>query len=117
MKLFIKYCSVGVINTAIHWLIFLFCVYILNQNQSISNVIGFAIAVSFSYLVNSKYTFNTQYKLKSYLLYSLSMTAIAYLVGYLSDYINLPPILTLISFSLFSLVCGFCASLIIFNRQ
>ncbi|WP_392552773.1 GtrA family protein [Orbus wheelerorum] len=117
LKVFIKYSGVGVINTAIHWLIFLLCFYCFSLKQATSNLIAFAIAVTFSYLINSVFTFKVKYRVKNYLLYCFSMAAIAYFVGYFSDYIQLPFLLTLITFSFISLISGFYFSLLIFKRK
>ncbi|EDZ3869925.1 GtrA family protein, partial [Salmonella enterica subsp. enterica serovar Brunei] len=49
IKLFIKYVSIGVLNTALHWAIFALCVYGFQTSQALANVTGFAVAVSFSF--------------------------------------------------------------------
>lgn len=49
IKLFIKYVSIGVLNTALHWAIFALCVYGFQTSQALANVAGFAVAVSFSF--------------------------------------------------------------------
>lgn len=56
--MFIKYLSIGIVNTAIHWAIFAICFLILNLNQGISNLIAFILAVTFSFFMNSYFTFN-----------------------------------------------------------
>lgn len=60
LKQFSRYFSVGILNTLIHWLVFSLCYYIFSFEQSISNLIGFVIAVIFSFFMNAKFTFNQQ---------------------------------------------------------
>ncbi|EAW1359159.1 GtrA family protein, partial [Salmonella enterica subsp. enterica] len=40
IKLFIKYVSIGVLNTALHWAIFALCVYGFQTSQALANVTG-----------------------------------------------------------------------------
>ncbi|EHO6297680.1 GtrA family protein, partial [Salmonella enterica subsp. enterica serovar Heidelberg] len=54
LKLFGRYISVGVLNTAIHWLCFGVMFSMIGFSQAISNVIAFCVAVTFSFFVNAK---------------------------------------------------------------
>ena len=107
LKIFAKYTSIGVINTIIHWLVFLVCVYLLNTNQSIANLLGFTFAVTFSFFANAKFTFKASVSIVKYILYVGFMGLLSVVTGWLSDIHKLPPIVTLVVFSVISLICGF----------
>lgn len=110
LKLIQKYVSVGIINTALHWIVFSFFFYKLALSQAISNFIAFCIAVTFSFIINTKWTFNSKATFGKYISFIIFMGSLALLTGYFSDHLNLPAIITLISFSSISLVCGFLYS-------
>jgi len=55
-KLFARYASVGMINTAIHWIFFII-IHWLGANQAMSNMLAFLIAVTFSFFANARFTF------------------------------------------------------------
>lgn len=105
-KRFLKYIIVGGGNTLIHWLFF-FMFYHLNLSQSKSNFIAFVIAVTFSFFVNTKFTFKSQFSHKRYFLYVTFLGVISFFIGFISDLINFQPIFTLIVFSGVSLILGF----------
>ncbi len=117
LKLFAKYTSVGVINTLIHWLIFSVCVYGLHVNQAMANFSGFVFAVSFSFFLNARYTFKAGTTTLRYMIYVGFMGALSLTIGRIADWIELNPIITLISFSLISLVIGFIYSRYIVFRE
>ncbi|MBJ9598129.1 GtrA family protein [Citrobacter werkmanii] len=60
LKLFGRYVSVGVLNTAIRWLCFGALFSLIGLGQSISNLVAFCVAVTFSFLVNAKWTFKSK---------------------------------------------------------
>ena len=109
LTFFAKYLTVGVVNTLIHWVTFFICI---SQGllQSTANVIAFGLAVTFSFFVNARWTFNQQATPFRYILYVIFMGAMAFCVGYLADRIGLYPIVTLITSSALSLACGFIFS-------
>lgn len=109
MEIFRKYFNVGIINTLIHWIIF-YISYTLTNIQSISNFIGFFIAVSFSYVFNSLYTFKQKTSPQKYIIFLFSMSVLSFSLGYISDITKIQPIFTLIIFSSLSLVIGFIFS-------
>lgn len=109
-KLFTKYGVVGILNTLIHWMVFLYLYYELLQKQAISNLVAFAIAVTFSFFVNARFTFKSYVSLKRYVLYVAFMGAMSWLVGALADNQKINPILTMTIFSAISLVLGFIYS-------
>lgn len=117
LKLFVKYTCVGVLNTLIHWVVFTFCIYEFHTSQALANFGGFVIAVSFSFYVNARFTFNSSTTTVKYMLYIGFMGTLSAIVGWIADIINLVPIATLIVFSTISLVCGFIYSKVIVFRD
>ncbi|HHO9847703.1 TPA: GtrA family protein [Escherichia coli] len=117
LKLLIKYASIGVINTLIHWVVFAICIYTLHTNQALANFAGFVVAVSFSFYANAKFTFNSTTTTLRYMLYVGFMGTLSAAVGWAADICILPPLVTLIAFSAISLVCGFIYSKYIVFRD
>ena len=110
LKLFSKYLSVGVLNTLIHWATFLILLHFFNASQSVANLAAFCFAVTFSFFVNAKWTFQSDATVIKYILYILFMGALAWGVGWIADFSALPAIATLVVFSFISLICGFLYS-------
>ncbi|MCT6665790.1 GtrA family protein [Enterobacter mori] len=110
LKLFSRYVSVGVINTALHWLSFAVLLHFFGANQAVANVIAFCIAVTFSFFANAKWTFKAQATPGRYIAFVAFMGIMAALTGYIADVVGAPPVVTLIAFSGFSLVAGFLYS-------
>lgn len=117
LKVFSKYFSVGILNTALHWLVF----YLLNSTTAIgqawSNLTAFAVAVTFSFFVNARYTFKATATTTRYLAFVSFMTVISFMTGWIADLYNSPPIFTLIVFSGISLILGFIYSRYIVFRE
>lgn len=107
LKLFAKYVSVGIVNTAIHWLIFVLCIYALHLSQALANLLAFSFAVSFSYVANARFTFRSQATLRRYILFVGFMGMLSVAVGWMADKTDLNPLFTLVIFSAISLMCGF----------
>jgi len=118
VKIFFRYVSVGLVNTMIHWGVFAVLFYGLSANQSVSNLLGFAVAVTFSFFVNARFTFSSDATAVRYVLYVAFMGALAALFGWLAELWALPPIVTLVVFSGVSLVCGFLyARFVVFSNE
>lgn len=109
LKLFARYSSVGIFNTMLHWLVFAI-LYSQDVSQSLANLVAFAVAVSFSFFANARWTFNTEATTFRYALYVLFMGLMAAGAGTLADHAHLNPLITLIAFSGFSLFAGFIYS-------
>ena len=110
LNTFKRYLSVGVLNTLIHWIVFLALVYLMGTNQSFSNLMAFCVATTFGFFANAKWTFNKEYSLYRYFIYVSFLGLMAVLFGRAADLLSLPPLITTVSFSLFSLVIGFLYS-------
>ncbi|WP_426816867.1 GtrA family protein [Winslowiella sp. 2C04] len=117
LKLFVRYTSIGVLNTLLHWLIFAVCLYGFHTNQALANLAGFVVAVSFSFFANAKFTFNSSTTTIRYVMYIGFMGALSATVGWTADKCALPPLVTLVTFSAISLVCGFIYSKLIVFRN
>ncbi|EMK8044797.1 bactoprenol glucosyl transferase [Escherichia coli] len=117
LKLFAKYTSIGMLNTLIHWVVFGVCIYAAHTNQALANFAGFVVAVSFSFFANAKFTFKASTTTMRYMLYVGFMGTLSATVGWAADKCSLPPIITLITFSAISLVCGFVYSKFIVFRD
>lgn len=116
LKLFARYASVGVINTMIHWIVFT-ALYMSGQSQSISNFSAFCVAVTFSFFANARWTFSAEATTIRYMIYVFFMGALATATGWYGDKLSLSPVITLITFSLISLICGFVYSKYIVFRE
>jgi putative flippase GtrA len=117
INLFKRYATVGVLNTAVHWLVFLLTFYVIGFEQSVSNFIAFCVAVSFSFVVNSRFTFKRKATGVMYVVYVVFMGCLSLLVGAISDLFQFIPLLTLIVFSVVSLVIGFLFSRFVIFRD
>nr|MBF0683474.1 GtrA family protein [Pseudomonas sp.] len=109
LNLFSRYACIGVANTLIHWAVFAATYYVVAE-QSISNLVGFCAAVSFSFFANAKLTFRQQATPGRYVAYVVFLGSLSYAVGSIADASELPPLVTLVVFSALSLVIGFLYS-------
>lgn len=107
--MFLRFMSVGVVNTAIHWLSFALFVW-FGCSQALANLMAFCLAVTFSFFVNARWTFGSQASAFRYMLYVGFMGTLATTVGWAADTTHLPALITLIGFSAISLVCGYAYS-------
>jgi len=115
LNTFLRYASVGVLNTFVHWAVFAL-IFFSGFSQSISNVVAFCIAVTCSFFANARWTFKKEATTVRYMTYVLFMGGMAFCVGWIADKINANPIVTLITFSAVSLICGFIYSkLVVFK--
>lgn len=117
LKLFSKYVSIGVVNTAIHWVCFAVMISLLGKSQAIANFVAFFVAVTFSFFANAKWTFKSKVTSGKYISFVVFMGLMAAIIGYMADILCVPPIITLVFFSGFSLVTGFLYSKFIIFRD
>tara|TARA_R110001599_G_scaffold353766_1_gene597010 strand:+ start:9353 stop:9709 length:357 start_codon:yes stop_codon:yes gene_type:complete len=106
---FSRYVSVGVVNTAIHWALFL-ALQGLGLSQWASNGLAFLVAVTFSFYANAKVTFQAKATPQRYAAFVVFMGCLSVLVGAVADRLQLFPLVTLVVFSGLSLVVGFLFS-------
>lgn len=110
MKLFVRYASVGLVNTLIHWLAFWALYTGLALSQAKSNLAAFCVAVTFSFIVNALWTYSAKMTWRRYWLYVGFMGIMALSFGALADRLHIWPLATLVLFSAFSLIFGFLYS-------
>lgn len=112
-----RYLSVGVVNTLLHWCVFLLLNLVWGMAQAWSNVLAFAVAVTFSFFANAAYTFQVQATPVRYGLFVAFMGGVSIAVGAVADRVDLMPWITMVVFSAISLVLGFLYShFIVFRR-
>lgn len=109
-KGFSSYTVIGVANTLIHWQLFFVLRIAFDLSQTLSNFLAFCVAASFSFYANALYTFATSASLWRYLIFMLCMSGLSIGVGRIADTWQLPGIVTVVVFSLSSLVVGFLLS-------
>jgi len=109
-SIFYRYVSVGIVNTLIHWAVFAIIRHEFTNNQAICNFVGFSCAVTFSFFANAKFTFKCESTIKRYILFVGFMGIMSIIFGLVGDRLNTQGLYTLISFSIFSLICGFIYS-------
>jgi len=107
---FARYCSVGLINTALHAAVFLFLHWTFGVIQTYSNFAGFLSAVSLSYYLNARFTFDSQRSWRRYLLFLTIMALLSLCTGVAGDVFRWRPEFTLLLFSAISLGCGYYIS-------
>ena len=107
---FLMYATIGLLNTAVNWVVFLVLVYWAGVAQAIASLAAFLCAVTVSFFVNAKVTFESRTSVLGYVGYVAFLGSLALLVGAGSDRAGLSPFVTLIGFSALSLVVGFLFS-------
>ncbi|MEW9681598.1 GtrA family protein [Pseudomonas sp. TE50-2] len=118
LRRFGRYGLVGIGNTLAHWLVFLALHQVAGVSQAISNLVAFSMAASLSYYMNANYTFAVRPSKRRYGLFLAGMGCLSLVVGALSDHIHLSPWLTLMSFSVVSLMVGYAYShAVVFRRR
>ncbi|PWD88628.1 GtrA family protein [Ignatzschineria cameli] len=114
--MFLRYVSIGVLNTLLHWVVFLLLFYLLGMNQGLANLFAFLTAVTLSFFMNARFTFNKNPTGLRYFLFIVFMGILSYLIGSTVQYLDLYPIFTLILFSGLSLVLGYLYSKLVVFR-
>lgn len=107
---FLKYALVGVINTCIHWVSFFSLYLYFPSSQAICNFSAFVVAVTISFILNSRWTFKRKATKVRYILFTGFMGLVAVGVGAVSDAAKLNPVITVMVFSATSLFIGFIYS-------
>lgn len=116
LKHFSIYVYIGVLNTLIHWGVFLTLHSVLLARQLVSNLCAFAVAATFSFYANSRYNFKRAVSWARYLSFIGFMAFLSLAIGWLGDELVMPGIVTLVVFSGVSLVVGyFYANYVVFR--
>lgn len=109
-KGFSSYAVIGIANTVIHWQLFFVLRTAFEFSQAMSNLLAFCAAASFSFYMNTLYTFTMPASWPRYLLFMACLGGLSLLVGWLADRWSLPAIITVVVFSMLSVVLGFLLS-------
>jgi len=110
LRHFSIYVYIGVLNTLIHWGVFLTLHSVLSVRQLVSNVCAFAAAATFSVHANSLYTLNRAVSLTRSQLLIGFMVFLSFATGWLGDGLAMPGVLTLFVFSGASLAVAYLSS-------
>lgn len=113
---FLRYAVAGGLNTALHWLVFALLVWRGNP-QSLSNLCAFLVAVTFSFFLNAQWTFRARASIKRYVTMVLTMGTLSFILGAFADALSLHPIVTMVGFSVLSLVIGYLIARFIVFRE
>lgn len=112
---FIRFASVGVANTAIHWGIFLLLI-LSGTKQSSANLVSFSFSAIFSYFVNSFFTFKKKPAINNFIRFFVVMGMVSLTIGWIAEELSMEPVFTLITTSAASLFLGYLGSrFLIFN--
>jgi putative flippase GtrA len=114
---FSRYVMIGLVNTGIHWLVFLLLHLKCQLAQASSNLLAFGAAASFSFFVNAHFNFRVRPSHYRYAMFMVFMGLISLSTGFVADLLVLPPLLTLLVFSAISLVAGFWYSKFVVFRS
>ena len=116
MPTFLKYLIVGIFNTAVHVVVFA-AMQLAGNDQALSNLVAFIVAVSFSFIANARLTFKVPVSLMRYCVFVAGMGSLSASLGYFADSQRWPPPLTVGVFSLISLLLGFLFSRWVFTEK
>lgn len=109
-QVFLRYASVGVLNTLVHWSIFFLLYQFGGASQAVSNAGAFLVAVTLSFVLNAAFTFQARATGVRYLCFVAFMGVLSLAMGWAADRLVLHPLVTLVVFSGLSLVLGFVYS-------
>ncbi|WP_297834905.1 GtrA family protein [Pseudomonas sp.] len=109
-KGFSTYTVIGIGSTLIHWQLFFVLRAAFDASQALGNFLAFCAAASFSFYANAIFTFAMPVSLGRYLMFMICMGGLSVVVGGAADRWHLPGIVTVVVFSLTSLVVGFLIS-------
>jgi putative flippase GtrA len=110
LKLFSRYLSVGVLNTILHWIVFVSILTLSSVGQAVANLVAFGVAISFSFFINSRFTFKSKATTGRYVIFVGFMGMLSLLTGAMADRLDWQPLVTLVAFSAISAMCGFLYS-------
>jgi putative flippase GtrA len=78
MSQFLRFLAVGVFNTAFGYCIIFACMYLAGLSAEVSNVIGYAVGLFTSYLLNRNFTFRSKRRHRGEIARFVVVFAIAY---------------------------------------
>jgi putative flippase GtrA len=84
MRQFLRFLTVGVFNTVFGYCIIFACMYLAGLSAEASNVIGYAVGLTTSYLLNRNYTFRSKQGHSGEIVRFVVVFAIAYAANFLA---------------------------------
>jgi putative flippase GtrA len=84
MSQFLRFLTVGVFNTVFGYCIIFACMYLGDLSAEVSNVIGYAVGLTTSYLLNRNYTFKSRQGRGGEIVRFVVVFAIAYAANFLT---------------------------------
>lgn len=102
-----RYALVGIVNTAVHWLVFFICLSYIVTSQALCNSVAFIAAVTISFFLNAYFTFKSSTNIKKYIMFTTFMGMISFITGFIADRISLAPLFTLVIFTMLSFIIGY----------
>ena len=80
---FVKYNLVGLVNTLVGFSIILGLMYV-GLSATVSNMVGYTIGASISYMLNSKYTFSSSVKSQKTMVKFFMILGLAYVLNFVT---------------------------------
>ena len=105
-----RYGLVGILNTGLHAVVLYVLSGALGRPLGISNLFAFLCAATFSYFVNSHFTFEKQPNSRGYVLFVSLNGFLAYVVGFAGEMVFATALQVFLIFSSISFVLGFFVS-------
>jgi len=84
MKQLLRFLTVGVFNTVFGYCIIFACMYLAGMPAELSNVVGYAVGLTTSYLLNRNYTFRSTQGRRGEIIRFLIVFAIAYVANFVA---------------------------------
>jgi len=84
MRQFLRFLTVGVINTVLGYCIIFACMYLAGLSPELSNIVGYAVGLTTSYLLSRNYTFRSKQQRRGEVIRFVVVFAIAYAANFLS---------------------------------
>jgi putative flippase GtrA len=81
MKQLLRFATVGVVNTGLGYAVIFACMYLAGLDAVVSNVLGYAVGLVASYILNRTYTFRSAGKAQAEIVRFLLIFLLAYLAN------------------------------------
>lgn len=104
---FIRYNLIGILNTLIHWLMYLTLTLYLYLESIYANFISFFISSTFSYILNSKINYKVAVKKSSYLKFIIIIGFLSIIISGIFSYLNISNIFMLIFYTFTNVFLGY----------
>jgi putative flippase GtrA len=110
---FSRFLVVGIFNTAIGYGMIFFSMMVLKLSPELSNVMGYAVGLVFSFVLSKSYTFRAAGDSSTQLIRFLLVFAIAYAANFVTLFVALHyflwhPVLCQIVAGVIYVICSYC---------